>query len=246
MTKQVQFRRGTTLEHSTFTGALAEITVDTDQKIAVVHDGTTVGGYSLLGRKQYQTVNEKIFNGNVVAESVGTTIGAALKATGTLAAVGSEQAHGLVSIGGDLNFSEANLMLNGAANVAGFAQFLLQNANSGTGSSTDVVVTRNDGNASNGFGDFGINSSGFTGGGAWGDVGGTYLYSTGGTLAVGTDGAYALKLYANASTNTTPAITINTDNSVTMGGSLIVNNPTTTYSATSKSYVDAMTVVFGC
>lgn len=44
MTKQVQFRRGTTAQHSTFTGALAEVTVDTDKKTLVVHDGSTAGG----------------------------------------------------------------------------------------------------------------------------------------------------------------------------------------------------------
>ena len=41
MTKQVQFRKGTTAEHFNFTGALAEITVDTDKNTAVVHDGST-------------------------------------------------------------------------------------------------------------------------------------------------------------------------------------------------------------
>lgn len=245
MTKQVQFRRGTTSEHSTFVGALAEITVDTDQDLAIVHDGTTAGGWPLLGRIQYQTVKEKTFNGDVLAAS-STTIGAALKATGTLAATGSEQAHGLVSIGGDLNFSESNVLLNGLANVNSFAQLLFQNTSNGGNASTDLVITRNDGNASTGFGDFGINSSGFTGGGAWGDAGGTYLYSTGGTLAIGTDGAYALKLFANAASNTTAGITIGTDNSVTIAGNLIVNRPTTTSSATNKNYVDAMTVVFGC
>jgi orotate phosphoribosyltransferase len=44
MTKQVQFRRGTTAQHTTFTGALAEVTVDTDKKTLVVHDGATAGG----------------------------------------------------------------------------------------------------------------------------------------------------------------------------------------------------------
>jgi orotate phosphoribosyltransferase len=44
MTKQVQFRRGTTAQHTTFTGALAEVTVDTDKKTLIVHDGTTAGG----------------------------------------------------------------------------------------------------------------------------------------------------------------------------------------------------------
>lgn len=45
MAKQVQFRRGTTSEHSTFTGAKGEITVDTTKKVAVVHDGVTTGGF---------------------------------------------------------------------------------------------------------------------------------------------------------------------------------------------------------
>ncbi len=47
MSKQVQFRRGTTSQHSTFTGAVGEITVDTDKNTAVVHDGSTAGGHPL-------------------------------------------------------------------------------------------------------------------------------------------------------------------------------------------------------
>ena len=46
-TTQVQFRKGTTTEHAQFTGANAEITVDTKKKTAVVHDGTDVGGFEL-------------------------------------------------------------------------------------------------------------------------------------------------------------------------------------------------------
>lgn len=42
-----QRRRGTTAEHSTFTGLLAELTVDTDKKTVVVHDGSTPGGVPL-------------------------------------------------------------------------------------------------------------------------------------------------------------------------------------------------------
>jgi hypothetical protein len=48
MATQVQNRRGTTAEHSTFTGAAGEITVDTDKEVAVVHDGSTAGGYPLM------------------------------------------------------------------------------------------------------------------------------------------------------------------------------------------------------
>jgi len=48
MSKQVRFRRGTTAQHSTFTGAEAEITVDTTKNQVVVHDGATAGGVPLL------------------------------------------------------------------------------------------------------------------------------------------------------------------------------------------------------
>jgi hypothetical protein len=47
MAKQLQLRRGTTAQHSTFTGALGEVTVDTDKDTLVVHDATTVGGFSM-------------------------------------------------------------------------------------------------------------------------------------------------------------------------------------------------------
>jgi len=43
----LQFRRGTTSQHSTFTGLQGEITVDTTKKTLVVHDGTTAGGIPL-------------------------------------------------------------------------------------------------------------------------------------------------------------------------------------------------------
>ena len=45
MAYAVQFRRGTTAQHATFTGAAGEVTVNTDTNELVVHDGTTVGGH---------------------------------------------------------------------------------------------------------------------------------------------------------------------------------------------------------
>ena len=44
MSKQVKLRRGTTAQHASFTGALGEVTVDTDKDVSVVHDGATAGG----------------------------------------------------------------------------------------------------------------------------------------------------------------------------------------------------------
>lgn len=48
MSTQIQTRRGTTSQHSTFTGAAGEITVDTDKNVVVVHDGSTAGGHPLV------------------------------------------------------------------------------------------------------------------------------------------------------------------------------------------------------
>ena len=48
MATEVKRRRGTTVEHSTFTGAVAELTVDLTKDTVVVHDGATQGGFPLL------------------------------------------------------------------------------------------------------------------------------------------------------------------------------------------------------
>lgn len=47
MTTEIKRRRGTTAQHATFVGGLAEITIDTDKKTIVVHDGVTAGGFPL-------------------------------------------------------------------------------------------------------------------------------------------------------------------------------------------------------
>ena len=48
MPTTVQFRRGTTAQNNAFTGAVGEITVDTDKQTLIVHDGTTAGGHTLV------------------------------------------------------------------------------------------------------------------------------------------------------------------------------------------------------
>ena len=48
MPTQLQLRRGTTVQHNTFTGVVGEVTINTTKKTAVVHDGSTAGGLELL------------------------------------------------------------------------------------------------------------------------------------------------------------------------------------------------------
>jgi hypothetical protein len=47
MSKKLQLRGGTTSEHGSFTGAVREVTVDTDKDTLVIHDGSTAGGFPL-------------------------------------------------------------------------------------------------------------------------------------------------------------------------------------------------------
>lgn len=48
MATRIQFRRGTTAQHASFTGATGEVTVNTDKEVVVVHDGSTAGGFEMI------------------------------------------------------------------------------------------------------------------------------------------------------------------------------------------------------
>jgi len=48
MAARIRFRRGTTAQHASFTGAQAEMTVNSSKNTAVVHDGSTQGGFELM------------------------------------------------------------------------------------------------------------------------------------------------------------------------------------------------------
>jgi hypothetical protein len=47
MATALKLRRGTTVQHASFTGLEAELTIDTTKDTAVVHDGSTAGGFPL-------------------------------------------------------------------------------------------------------------------------------------------------------------------------------------------------------
>lgn len=66
MATRVQLRRGTTTEHSTFTGALGEVTVNTTKNTLVVHDGTTAGGSEIVSLAASQTLTNKTLTSPVL------------------------------------------------------------------------------------------------------------------------------------------------------------------------------------
>ena len=66
MAKLLKLRRGTTSQHSSFTGAEGECTVDMTKDTLVVHDGSTAGGHALarenLSNVSANTVRDLVEN----------------------------------------------------------------------------------------------------------------------------------------------------------------------------------------
>ena len=76
----LQFRRGTTSQNDAFTGAVGEISVDTDKDTLRVHDGSSAGGSELLTASSTSTLtNKTLTSANVTTALLPTSAdGAAL------------------------------------------------------------------------------------------------------------------------------------------------------------------------
>ncbi len=87
MAKQLRLRRGTTAQHSTFTGAEGEATVDITKDTLVVHDGSTVGGHPLakenLANVPAGSITTAMLASNLVAPSASTSTTQAAKTSDT-------------------------------------------------------------------------------------------------------------------------------------------------------------------
>ena len=100
----VQFRRGTTTQNNSFTGAAGEISVDTTLGTIRVHDGSTAGGATIVNSTSAQTLTNKTIpyipgatviggTGNLVANasttSTSTTTGALIVPNGGVGIAGN-------------------------------------------------------------------------------------------------------------------------------------------------------------
>ena len=65
MAKLLKLRRGTTSQHSSFTGAEGEVTVDTDKETLVVHNGSTAGGFPVMSAAGGTFTGAVTFNAGV-------------------------------------------------------------------------------------------------------------------------------------------------------------------------------------
>ena len=100
MTKQVQIRRGTDSQHTSFTGAEGEISVNTTNDSVHVHDGTTAGGKEMA---RADGSNVAFTSGTID----GTVIGGTTPAAGTFTTG---------SFTGDVSFGDSDKAIFGAGN----------------------------------------------------------------------------------------------------------------------------------
>lgn len=120
----LQLRRGTTVQHSTFTGAVGEVTVDTTKDTVVVHDGTTAGGKPLATEayvtSQIQTKDnsDEITEGSTNLYFTNTRARAAFSAgTGVTITDGAVAIGQAVGTGSNVTFND--LTVSGNLTVSG-------------------------------------------------------------------------------------------------------------------------------
>jgi len=133
--------------------------------------------------------------------------------TGTVTAgafVANEAITGSLSQGaiayGSLGYSDTNIYASFTSSVNSYNQLIVQNTNSGSSASSNLLVSNNLGTSTTYFGEFGMNSSNFSGSGAFNAANTVYLDATTADLAIGTTTANSIHFVINS--GTTDSMTI--------------------------------------
>lgn len=138
MSKLLQLRGGTTSEHSSFTGALREVTVDTTKDTLVVHDGATAGGFAMpssVDKTKLDTIETSATADQTKADIEGLGI-AANSITGALPAIDGSALTGVDSLPSQSSQSGKFLTTDGSAASWGTAGGGLQSVQSFVSSGT--------------------------------------------------------------------------------------------------------------
>lgn len=115
---------------------------------------------------------------------------------------------------GTLGYADTGILESAQSSTNSYNQIVIQNTNTGAAASSDFVVNNNNSTATTFYGDFGMNSSGWVGSGAFNVANNVYLTSTSVDLAIGTTTANAIHFVANNAA--TDAMTISSANLLTV------------------------------
>jgi hypothetical protein len=113
MPTQVQFRRGTTAQNNSFTGAAGELSVNTSNSTIRVHDGSTAGG-SELASVTYSSNATNILSGTLSVSRLATS-GVAAGTYGGVAVEGvfTVDAYGRITSASNVTAQVANTNITG-------------------------------------------------------------------------------------------------------------------------------------
>lgn len=155
-------------------------------------------------------------------------------------------------VGSTLGYATTDLLESLVSSTNSYNQLLIQNTNGGAAASSDIVVNNDVSTNTTFYGDFGMNSSGFTGTGSLSKASAVYLSSTSGDLVLGTTTANAIRLVTNS--GATDALIVDSSNNVNLPGATastiaifdssknLISATTATYpSLTELSYVKGVT-----
>lgn len=154
----------------------------------------------------------------LVTPTLGVASATSYTATKTISASGTTGAFDF----GTLGFSDTYVFSAFQSNNNGYVQSIIQNTNNGAASSADFVVNNDLGTATTYYGNFGINSSGYTGSGAFNQPSYTYLTATSGDLAIGTTTSNAIHFVVNG--GATDAMTISSAGVTSLGTALAIGS----------------------
>lgn len=224
----LQLRRGTTVGHSTFTGAEGEVTVNTTKDTVVVHDGTTVGGFELVSLAATQTLtNKTLTSPTLTTPALGTPAsGEMTNVTGTASGLTAGNVTTNANLTGHIT-SVGNAAVLGSFTSAQLLAALTDETGSGAAvfATSPTLVTPTIGAATATT----VNKVTVTAPA----TGSTLTLVEGSTLA--TSGAFSTTLTATAATNVTLPTT---GTLATLGGTETLTNKTLTTPALNGAVVD--------
>tara|TARA_X000000368_G_scaffold408685_1_gene389631 strand:+ start:16108 stop:18009 length:1902 start_codon:yes stop_codon:yes gene_type:complete len=239
MAKLLKLRRGTTSQHSSFTGAEGEVTVDTTKDTLVVHDGSTAGGTPLA--KEAGTVAEAT-NVTVTANNSTNETVYPVFVDGATGTQGVESDTGLtynpstgdLTIGGELDAAtgdfSGNVDIDGNIDIDGTCEadaytvngtaldaYVANITSTASGTSTHVTVTDNESTNENNLITFVEDAA-----------------TSSGSHGLEMDGDF----HYNPSTGLLSVPGVSTSGNITIAGNLTVNGTTTTVATTNTTITD--------